>query len=235
MNVALLVSGDVWASVNNAISGNAQAWVEIVAPFETTGNQLLYEYVLADCCTGGLSISSDDFSDAITVTSGMLYDVYLNADLSIEGISLASANADPYIQIDPAFASANPGFSLEFSDGIDNAPITTPEPRSLALVGSVAAFSLFYVRRSKRRGLLTMPRRVLLGALAQYRLGRRSDWPTGRRRISKNWARGFRRLAARPCGPRRNRGCRRTLRALSLPWAASTSITGRDGAQSDAG
>jgi len=43
--------------------------------------------------------------------------------------TVASAIADPFIEIDPTFASANPGYSLVFSSGVNNVS-SVPEPSS---------------------------------------------------------------------------------------------------------
>lgn len=66
----------------------------------------------------------------------------------------ASAWADPYIQIDPSFLAANPGYSLEFSSGIDNVPISpVPLPAALPLFGSAALGLLAFAKRREKANL----------------------------------------------------------------------------------
>ena len=52
----------------------------------------------------------------------------------------ARAYADPFISIDPAFAVANPGYSLSFSPGVGNSPGGVPEPAAWAMM--MAGFGL---------------------------------------------------------------------------------------------
>lgn len=46
--------------------------------------------------------------------------------------------ADPYIYIDPTFAAANPGYSLDFGDAGNSLPVGAPEPAAawLGLIGA---------------------------------------------------------------------------------------------------
>jgi hypothetical protein len=60
----------------------------------------------------------------------------------------AFAYADPLITIDSAFATANPGYSLVFSPGIDNVlPVPEPAPVVLLLAGGVVV-----VLQAQRKG-----------------------------------------------------------------------------------
>lgn len=81
-------------------------------------------------------------------------DLYASAD-GTDGYSgsapgAASAFVDPYFEIDPTFASQNPGYSLAFSDGIVNAPSVSPvpEPTTPILLASGLAV-LAFSRRKK--------------------------------------------------------------------------------------
>jgi hypothetical protein len=82
------------------------------------------------------------FKDAISLLPNTLYKVSLSAAVTTndagEAIgTLGQALADPSIQIDPLFLAANPGFSLEFSDGIDNSQLSpTPLPPSFSMFGA---------------------------------------------------------------------------------------------------
>jgi hypothetical protein len=104
-------------------------------------------------CTEQVSGCSDNsgnlrFNDAFTVTSNVAYAVVLNA--STHGT--ATATADPYIQIDSAFLAANPGYSLEFSQGINNVPVgVTPLPAALPLFGSAVVGLFGFAHRRKSR------------------------------------------------------------------------------------
>ena len=60
----------------------------------------------------------------------------------------ALAVADPYIRIDPAFLAQYPGFSLEFSPGVTNAP-TVPLPSAAWLFGSGLLGLTGVIRRRK--------------------------------------------------------------------------------------
>jgi hypothetical protein len=123
-------------------------------------NAALREYA----CAGAACIDpynnpypSHSFSDNVSLVSNQIYTVRLDAaafsfdHLALGGAS-ATATADPYFQIDPAFLAANPGYSLEFSPGIDNVPISaTPLPPALPLFASgVIALAGFAWRRKVR-------------------------------------------------------------------------------------
>jgi hypothetical protein len=66
---------------------------------------------------------------------------------------IANAVADPYFQIDPAFLAANPGYSLEFSPGITNQPVSAvPLPASfpLFLTGLLGLMGFAAVKRVRQ-------------------------------------------------------------------------------------
>jgi hypothetical protein len=101
--------------------------------------------LLASACLGTPAInctslgSKANFSIAapITVTSNANYnlqmDVYAVAQIN-NGTDVQSAFIDPFVSIDPTFLSNNPGFSLEFSQGILNEVSAVPEPSTWAMV-----------------------------------------------------------------------------------------------------
>ena len=57
--------------------------------------------------------------------------------------ALASAEIDPYFQIDPAWAATHPGYSLVFDAGVENAPAIVPEPAAaLLMISGVIALAV---------------------------------------------------------------------------------------------
>jgi hypothetical protein len=67
-------------------------------------------------------------------------EVQLRAFITLDSLfqSSASALADPYIRIDPAFLADHPGYSLAFSSNITNGPLvgaSVPEPATVWLLG----------------------------------------------------------------------------------------------------
>jgi hypothetical protein len=101
-----------------------------------------------DFC-GNNEVLPDIFcSCPIQLRTGVLYTVQLDADLALTE-SLGSSFAanlyvDPVFTIDPTFLQQNPGYSLEFSDGIGNSP-DAPEPGTCAMM--LAGFSGLAVSR----------------------------------------------------------------------------------------
>ena len=114
-----------------------------------------------EACAGALcggsglpTLTSRNFNDKIFLSSNTLYSVELFADAdstdtSGQGITLARALADPFIEIDTSFLADHPGLSLEFSDGIVNAPISAvPLPPALSMFGAaLLALGAFAWRR----------------------------------------------------------------------------------------
>ena len=75
--------------------------------------------------------------NAFSVHGAGSFTVDLTADAWVDSRGgSASATLDPFIQIDPSFLAANPGYSLSFSAGVTNQPSSTPEPSTLLLLGT---------------------------------------------------------------------------------------------------
>jgi hypothetical protein len=126
-----------------------------VANFEVEGNVGLFSstnvFTSSSLCGNGLACGSGDVgSDSITVSQvfGFTPDVVETVGMSAE-IAFVSANTfdesfiaivniDPTITIDPAFLQQNPGYTLEFSDGIDGSgspgPAPVPEPAAWGMM-----------------------------------------------------------------------------------------------------
>lgn len=86
------------------------------------------------------------FPPSKSVLSGVTQQIALVADvttLDYNGIrgTFAQADSSLTITIDPAWLHANPGYSLEFSAGIDNSPFVAvaPLPAALPLFGTAIA------------------------------------------------------------------------------------------------
>jgi hypothetical protein len=95
--------------------------------------------VCAGACDGPSTLDGSWTVDLFPLATN---EVLLKADITLDSLfeSSASALADPYIHIDPAFLSAHPGFSLVLSDGITSSPrgvggSTVPEPATVWSLG----------------------------------------------------------------------------------------------------
>jgi hypothetical protein len=66
---------------------------------------------------------------------GISMDLYVSVTILqlVDGVFSASGFIDPIITIDPAFALADQ-FTIEFSPGVGNSPLSVPEPASLAII-----------------------------------------------------------------------------------------------------
>jgi hypothetical protein len=94
--------------------------------------------------------------------NGSIYDPsasILNLTASVLGVTqpdggTAHAFLDPILTIDPIFAANNPGYTLVFSEGIGNNPISpVPEPSSFVLMLSgIGAMGYVARRRQARNG-----------------------------------------------------------------------------------
>jgi hypothetical protein len=99
------------------------------------------------------------FDDRILVPSNTPFEIGLGAEAEVDNgdnsktpIESASAYIDPHLFIDPTFAGANE-FSLQFSEGIDNSPVSaTPLPPALSMFGAaLLALGAFSWRRRGQR------------------------------------------------------------------------------------
>ena len=92
-------------------------------------------------------------------TMGQLDQVEVDAETDTVVGQSASAFVDPRIYIDPAYLAANPGVSLEISDGIGNlgpAPVSSvPEPANVAFV--LAGLTLITALRRRPQALRWSP------------------------------------------------------------------------------
>jgi hypothetical protein len=117
-------------------------------------------------CANGGACDLDE-SDGETINVGQIIgfqpDVVETVGLSAS-IGFVSATSsfhgtvliDPTFTIDPAFLQQNPGYSLEFSDGVGDSPDSAPEPASWAMMliglgGLGAAMSVTRHSRGFRR------------------------------------------------------------------------------------
>ena len=96
-----------------------------------------------------------DVSVVVDLYELLWNEVTLTARVELDSLfqSSASAVADPFIQIDPAFLKDHPGYSLTFSDNVTNgplAPATVPEPATAWLLGGglVALTGFLRIRAS---------------------------------------------------------------------------------------
>ena len=98
-------------------------------------------------CTGdctqrpGDGVSTLDGSWTIDLFADTTNNVTLSAQIELSSLfrSSASALVDPFFQIDPAFLSTHPGYSIVVSDGVPNNPpdgsSTVPEPSTVWPLG----------------------------------------------------------------------------------------------------
>jgi hypothetical protein len=134
-------------------SSSASAYVEISLP------GVLWSQIASDE-TGGSGSPSHYFRETLNIRANQALIVALGATTSIwdyNGLygEVGSAYADPFFQIDPAFLTTNPGYSVELSAGAFNVPVTaTPEPTTGAAVcaGVLLALPLLRSRAAKSRG-----------------------------------------------------------------------------------
>jgi hypothetical protein len=92
-----------------------------------------------------------DFRQSLSLTSNTLYSVSLQA-YSYSFGAPGTASVDPYFQIDPAFLTSNPGYALDFSPGITNAPVSTvPLPATLPMFASALLLLVGISRKKSRR------------------------------------------------------------------------------------
>lgn len=94
--------------------------------------------------------SSHEYGTLLDVTANTPYTIALRATVS-SGKGSGTALSDPVLAIDALFLAENPGYSLEFSPGIDNKSVSAvPLPAALPLFGSgVIALAGFAWRREK--------------------------------------------------------------------------------------
>lgn len=139
--VPIDVSGFVVANISAPALGEgvyAAAYATMTITDETTGAVYLEEYVCNGACGSGPTLTYTTFLDLpLMITAGDEVQVQMGAVANPQGAVSTTAIADPYFQIDPTFASENPGYNLEFSAGVDNAegPAAVPESSTLGLVG----------------------------------------------------------------------------------------------------
>jgi hypothetical protein len=93
---------------------------------------------LMDGCSGTEAAQKIVFDNQIFLQPGLLYGVTLDASIELTGSSgspfVGGVYVDPVFTIDPAFLAQNPGYSLEFSEGIGDSPDSAPEPATWAMM-----------------------------------------------------------------------------------------------------
>jgi hypothetical protein len=85
--------------------------------------------------------------------------VFLNALAESDlGLGKAAASVDPFFSLIRRFLADNPGFSLEFSEGVDNSPIAaTPLPSALPMFGAALIGLGAFAWRWRQRSCVAAP------------------------------------------------------------------------------
>jgi hypothetical protein len=133
----------VWASysiyfTDNDPSDDFEVAGEVSVGSSTTGLQAMSN-ICGDTmyCDAG-SLPDAGFYRLIFCTPGVVESVYMAASVEYEAAQTPSFAAgvylDPVFTIDPTFLQENPGYSLEFSDGIGDLPDSAPEPATWAMM-----------------------------------------------------------------------------------------------------
>jgi hypothetical protein len=156
-SVPTFVSGIAGASLGPSISGVAKAYAQVQI-WDVASDTLvldLWDCVGYGCTLGGNVIAiAGSYTQSLSLSSNTEFEIELGAVANpndASGQDSANAVADPFIQIDPSFAAANPGFSVEVSPGISNSAVSsTPEPSTFSLI--ILALGIMYVvhRRSHK-------------------------------------------------------------------------------------
>jgi hypothetical protein len=150
-NVLVDVSGLLQASMTGPILFNGPVSYAVMN-VSVNGNTYLQEQAAQGY--GYNQVPTDSFSDSVLLPANQVIYVQLSADAVADANHLqqtttyaGTASVDPYFQIDPNFASSNPGYSLAFSSGINNVPASsTPEPASFVSLGTGLLVSGWLVR-----------------------------------------------------------------------------------------
>jgi MYXO-CTERM domain-containing protein len=125
----------------------ANAFLRMQYPFNAVGTQMNASVCSAEfACSNKLAVNQTLFLEV-----NRPVEVEEGATAFNAAVPASLAMADPFIQIDPSFLADNPGFSLEFSDGIDNVPVSeTPLPAALPMFGAaLLALGAFAWRRRR--------------------------------------------------------------------------------------
>jgi hypothetical protein len=164
INIPVSLSGIAGAGLGPFSIASAEAYAEIKI-FDLTANSFVLD--LWDCaglfCTRGDVIAiAGSYTQSLSLMSNTEFEIELTATANPLGTS-ANAVADPYIQIDPSFAAATPGFSVLVSQGISNAPVSsTPEPSTVSLILVSLGFGITHLiqRRLRRWNISCSPRKA---------------------------------------------------------------------------
>ena len=134
------------------------------ASFQAVSNNLNERITAFAACNFVSGCGTIPVTGVLNVLSanGSIYDPsasILNLTASVLGVTqpdggTAHAFVDPILTIDPIFAANNPGYTLVFSEGIGNNPISpVPEPSSFVLMLSgIGAMGYVARRRQARNG-----------------------------------------------------------------------------------
>ena len=144
--VPLLVSG-IYSNINPIIAGgNTQSVAYVNISQGSSGNRFVTNcYNFPDSESGErgspVNCGSGAYSLGFIASTQGSVSVELLASIfpyaSDSSRSTISAFIDPYIQIDPAWVSTHPGYSLTFDAGVANAPAlaaAVPEPSTYGLL-----------------------------------------------------------------------------------------------------
>lgn len=142
----------------------SQAFVILNAPNQTifTDSVCAADYGINNCPTSDTGWRSFSARHSLELTSNTQYHVYLSAFTDAYGPDFGEAFADPYIQIDPNFAS-NHDVQLALSAGVVNNPISIPVPASSVLFASGLGMLGLLFRRRKSASLSSAVRQPEVG------------------------------------------------------------------------